>query len=113
MKLFETIRNTLSEKMERQTLTLESVFGAFQPGVLVPAPAGVDVNGTTAMTISAVWNAVNLIAGSGVASIPLKVFKESGDGRDEASSHYLYRLMHDEPNKFMTSFTFRETLMHH
>lgn len=113
MKLLDSIREMLGRKLEQRSLTVESVFGAFQPGVLVPSPAGVTVNGTTAMTISAVWNAVNLIAGSGVASIPLKVFKENGDGREEASSHYLYRLVHDEPNRYMTSFTFRETLMHH
>lgn len=113
MRLLDSIRETLGRKFETRSLTVESVFGAFQPGILVPSPAGVDVNGTTAMTISAVWNAVNLIAGSGIASIPLKVFKESGEGREEASSHYLYRLMHDEPNKYMTSFTFRETMMHH
>lgn len=113
MKLLDSIRELLGKKLEQRSLTVESVFGAFQPGVMVPAPAGVDVNGTTAMSISAVWNAVNLIAGSGVASIPLKVFKETEKGREDASSHYLYRLVHDEPNKYMTSFTFRETLMHH
>lgn len=113
MKLFDSVREFLGRKVEQRSLTMESVFGAFAPGVAVPSPAGVEVSGTTAMTISAVWNAVNLIAGSGVASIPLKVFKEDGDGREEAKNHYLYRLVHDEPNRYMTSFTFRETLMHH
>lgn len=113
MKLFDSIRELLGSKLEQRSLTTENVFGAFQPGGLVPTPAGVEVNGTTAMTISAVWNAVTLIAGSGVASIPLKVFKESGEGREEAKSHYLYRLVHEEPNRYMTSFSFRETMMHH
>lgn len=113
MKLLDSIRDLLGKRIETRSLTAESVFGAFAPSILSPAPAGVDVNGTSAMTISAVWNAVNLIAGSGVASIPLKVYKEAGDSREEATSHYLYRLVHDEPNPFMTSFTFRETLMHH
>lgn len=113
MKLLDSIRELLGSKIEQRSLTVENVFGAFQPSGLVPAPAGVEVSGTSAMTISAVWNAVNLIAGSGVASIPLKVFKESGEGREEATSHYLYRLVHEEPNPYMTSFSFRETLMHH
>jgi len=113
MKLFDSIRELLGSKLEQRSLTTENVFGAFQPGGLVPTPAGVEVNGTTAMTISAVWNAVNLIAGSGVASIPLKVFKASGEGREAATSHYLYRMVHEEPNRYMTSFSFRETLMHH
>jgi len=111
MSFLDSMRAAVT--FERRSLTSDSVFGAFSPSMTTSTPAGVEVNGTTAMSVSAVWNAVNLIAGSGVASIPLKVFRDREGGREEAKDHSLYRLVHDEPNKYMTSFSFRETLMHH
>ena len=44
----------------------------------------------------------------------LHLYKYNGaGGKERATEHTLYKLLHDEPNPEMTSFVFRETLMTH
>lgn len=86
---------------------LKSIFGA------APVAAGVSVTENTAFNYSAVWAAVALIAGS-IGSLPLPLYRRLPEGgKERASSHPLYRLLHDEPNPEMTSMVFRETLQNH
>lgn len=69
------------------------------------------VNESTAVTSSAVWSAVNLLA-SQVAQLPLHIYRRRDNGsRVRATEHPLYSVLHDAPNPVMTSFTWRETLM--
>jgi HK97 family phage portal protein len=78
-----------------------------------PTNAGVSVNEQTAMNYSAVWAAVNLIAGD-VAKVPLVLFKElENGGKQRFESHHVYRLIHDRPNPQMASAVFRRTLQAH
>ena len=75
--------------------------------------AGIHVNETTALQYAAVYACVRILA-EAVAGLPLHTFRllDNGDRR-KATDHPLYRLLHDEPNAEMSSFTFRETLMSH
>ncbi len=75
--------------------------------------AGKPVNEHTAMQITAVYSCVRILAET-VACLPLHVYKynDSG-GKEKYLQHPLYKLLHDEPNPEMTSFSFRETLMTH
>ncbi len=67
----------------------------------------------SAMQISAVFCCVRILA-EAVASLPLHVYRYTEkDGKVKAMDHPLYTVLHDEPNREMTSFTFRETLMGH
>jgi HK97 family phage portal protein len=77
-----------------------------------PNAAGVVINERTAMSISAVWAAVGLIASS-VASLPLNVYKRVTGGKELASDHPLYPLLHDRFNDETPSFIGRETLQGH
>lgn len=75
--------------------------------------AGVTVTPESAMTLSVVYACVRILAET-LAGFPLQVFERLPDkGRQQAESHPLYRLLHDEPNPWMTSFQLRETLMGH
>ena len=74
--------------------------------------SGKAVNERTAMQTSAVYACVRILAES-VAGLPLHVYERSGGSKSTKPSHPLYRLLHDEPNREMTSFVFRETLMSH
>jgi HK97 family phage portal protein len=75
--------------------------------------SGVDVSEQTALNLSAVWNAVQMIAGT-VGSLPLILYRRLPEGgRERYYDHPLYRILHDEPNDEMTSMVFRETLMGH
>lgn len=75
--------------------------------------SGVEVSETNALTYTAVYGAVRILSES-VASLPLKLYRRRSDGgKDEASDHPTYALVHDMPNPETTSFIFRETLQGH
>lgn len=74
-----------------------------------PSATGLSINSTTAMRVSAVFAAVNLIA-QDVAKLPLLV-KEINPEDYSTSPRYdhpLYRLLHVRPNRWQTRFEFRE-----
>jgi HK97 family phage portal protein len=77
-----------------------------------PTPSGKTVNERTAMATSAVYACVRVLSET-IASLPLHVYRRTGQGKEKAIEHNLYYLLHDEPNPEMTSFVFRETLMGH
>jgi len=59
------------------------------------------------MGLAAVWACVNLLAGT-IASLPLMVYRQTGDRRDVAKDHWAYRLLHDSPNYDQTAVDFLE-----
>ena len=64
----------------------------------------------SALSIAAVYRAVNVLAHS-VASIPLVVYRRTDDGKERDHGHPAYDMLHDKPNAFMTSFRWRHLLM--
>lgn len=75
--------------------------------------AGKNVNERSAMQMTAVYSCVRILA-EAVAGLPLHLYRYKEDGgKEKALDHTLYNLLHDEPNKEMSSFIFRETLMTH
>ena len=74
--------------------------------------SGKAVNPSTAIQVSAVYACVRVIAET-IASLPFHVYEATDDGSRKAPEHPLYRLIHDEPNKEMSSFILRETLLSH
>ena len=71
-----------------------------------PTPSGKTVNERTAMATSAVYACVRVLSET-IASLPLHVYRRTGQGKEKAMDHNLYYLLHDEPNPEMTSFVFR------
>jgi HK97 family phage portal protein len=78
------------------------------------AKAGVTVTWDTAIKVSTVLACARVIA-NGIAQVPLKLFRESADGRERlpARDHPLWYLLHSRPNPWQTSFEFRETMALH
>lgn len=75
--------------------------------------SGETVTEETALTYSAVWNAVSLIAGT-IAALPLHLMQKVDDKKKRVvDDDPLYYVMHDSPNPFMTAMAFRETFMSH
>lgn len=72
---------------------------------------GVSVDKDTALNYSAVYACVRVLSES-IASLPLNVYTEERNGdRLLAKDHPIYKLISREPNKYMTSYTWREVLM--
>ena len=75
--------------------------------------SGVSVTPDTALTYSAVYQAVRCIA-EAVSSLPLNLYERApSGGKNKASAHPLYNILHDSPNPEMTSMQWREASMAH
>lgn len=70
--------------------------------------AGQVVSERTVLSLSAAWACTRLIAESG-ATLPLKLYERTADGRREARDHPLYPILHSRPNSFSTPTTFWES----
>jgi len=68
--------------------------------------AGEIVTIDSALGVPAVWAAVNFLSGT-LASLPLHVYRRTGDGRERATGP-LAMLLHDSPNEEMSSFEWRK-----
>ena len=66
-----------------------------------------------AMQMTAVYSCVRFLS-EAIDGLPVHLYRYDGSGgKEKATTHPLYFLLHDEPNPEMTSFVFRETLMTH
>ncbi len=74
--------------------------------------SGETVTEETALTYSAVFNAVTLISGT-VGSLPLHLMQKQGKSKHIADDRSLYRVMHDQWNPYMTAMAGREVMMAH
>jgi len=74
--------------------------------------AGTSVSEYTAMQFSAVYNAVGLIADS-LAQLPLGVYRKTDKGNILVKDHRLSPVLGRRPNKYMSSFTWRQSGQHH
>ena len=92
-----------------QNSTVGSSYTFFMGG----STSGKAVNERSAMQMTAVYSCVRILA-EAVAGLPLHLYKYTQEGgKEKATEHPLYLLLHDEPNPEMSSFVFRETLMTH
>jgi HK97 family phage portal protein len=76
------------------------------------ALSGETVSEYTALTYSAVYNAITLIAGT-IGALPLHLMQRKGEKKRVADDRRMYRVMHDEWNPWMTAMAGRETMMAH
>lgn len=74
--------------------------------------SGETVTETTALTYSAVYAAVQLIAGT-IGALPLHLMQAKGPTKRLADERLLYSLLHDAPNPYMTAMAFREAMLAH
>jgi len=76
-------------------------------------PSGVRVDPETALRSTVVLACVRVLATS-VAGLPLHLYRRLPDGGKElARENPLYRLLHDTPNGWQTSYEWREQMMLH
>ena len=77
-----------------------------------PTSTGRAVSEEGALRLGTVFACVRLLAET-TASLPLQVFRRTSDGKELATEHPSYRILHDRPNPWMTSTDFRKTLAGH
>lgn len=83
-------------------------------GMLSNTAAGVSVTPDLAKRVAAVYTCVRIIAES-IASLPLNIYRRlpDGKGKELAFDHPLFGLLHDAPNRFQTSYEWREMMAGH
>ncbi|MCJ7564808.1 MAG: phage portal protein [Candidatus Aminicenantes bacterium] len=74
--------------------------------------SGENVTESTALTYSAVYNAVSLISGT-IGALPLHLMQRKGQKKRIADDRILYRVMQSQWNPYMTAMAGRETMMAH
>jgi HK97 family phage portal protein len=62
-------------------------------------------NAAGVLGLSTAWACVRLVAGT-ISSLPLMVYRNGANGREVASDHPLYRVLHDSPNADQTALNF-------
>ena len=78
-----------------------------------PTASGVKVDSQSAMRSAAVAACVRVLSES-VASLPLHLYERLEDGgKERATRHWLYDLLHNNPNELMTAYQWLETVMVH
>ena len=106
MGFFTSLFNSRDKPENR---TAGSAFSFFMGNTT----SGKRVNERSAMQMTAVYSCVRVLS-EAIASLPLHVYRMNDKGgKEKATDHPLYFLLHNEPNPEMTSFIFRETLMTH
>jgi len=87
-----------------------SDFGQPQSWLLnflgLPSKSGAAVSHTTAMNIPTVYACVNILS-EAMATIPLRLYRKTANGREEATDLDLYDLMVTSPDGFRTAFEWR------
>jgi len=74
--------------------------------------SGENVTEATALTYSAVWNAVSLISGT-ISTLPLHLLREDQNKTIKVTEKPLYRILHSRFNPYMTAQVGREVLAAH
>lgn len=75
--------------------------------------AGVSVTADSAMRVAAVYSCIRVLSET-LAGLPLILYRrKKGGGKERATDHWLYHVLHRSPNNWMTSFSWREMSMIH
>lgn len=107
-----SILDRLLEPWRKKSLSTWDVFRELFAGRT--SSTGRTVNIDTAIKVSTVFACCRVI-GEGIAQVPLKLMRESPDGksRKPAKDHPLYAVLGTKPNAWQTSFEYREMVAWH
>ncbi len=104
------IFNPLFRAKPAPTPPPQPVFNGFD--AILPNDSGVSVNQWTAMQMSAVYACIRLLSET-LAQLPLNIRRRTKDGSELATNHPLFNILHNTPNPWMTSFSWRNSVMSH
>ena len=119
MGFFESFMATTPHPRSRDTPGLQqfsnNVRDSGQIFVFGRADSGERVDEKSALQIATVYACVRLISET-IAGLPLHLYRitdDSGNGKEKARDHPLYKILYRQPNPEMTSFSFWETMSLH
>ncbi len=90
---------------------LTDYFTPDNPLFDTPTKSGVIVTPTNAVKVAAVIACCRVLAES-VASLSLITYQRQKRGKERATEHKAYRILHDKANQYQTAYVFREIMMY-
>lgn len=87
-------------------------FREYALGMGTDTASGVSINPETAMRVTGALACIRIIADT-EASLPFTTFRRLPRGKEKATDHYLYPILHDIANPEMSAFTYRRTVTAH
>lgn len=119
MGFFESFMATTPHPHSRDTPKLpkveDNVRDSGQLFVFGKADSGERVDEKSALQIATVYACVRLLSET-IAGLPLHLYRytdKSGNGKEKARDHPLYKILYRQPNPEMTAFSFWETMSLH
>ena len=110
MKILTRLANLIRPQAQSRPSAWDDIW--YEPPGLATA-SGAVITPDSAMRITAVMVCVRILAET-LASIPLNVYRRlNNGGKERATDHPLWPLLHDQPNTWQTSFEWREMMMGH
>lgn len=102
--MFKAIKSAFRREEKAAAMSYDQLAAVFSVGATA---AGVAVNPETALKCPAVYASVKVLAES-VAQLPLILYRRTeGGGKERATDHPLYSVLHDEANDWTDAFSFR------
>ena len=102
--LFDAFEKRASLENPKTSLSDPSLWNQLFNG---ESGSGVVVTSETAIKSTTVYSCVRLISET-LASLPLNIYRRDGRKKEIAHDHPAYWLIHNEPNEWMTSFSWKE-----
>ncbi len=110
MNILTRLANLIRPQAQSRPSAWDDIW--YEPPGLATA-SGAVITPDSAMRITAVMVCVRILAET-LASIPLNVYRRlNNGGKERATDHPLWPLLHDQPNTWQTSFEWREMMMGH
>tara|TARA_R110000823_G_scaffold121565_1_gene246643 strand:- start:475 stop:1710 length:1236 start_codon:yes stop_codon:yes gene_type:complete len=105
MGLFDFVGKLFKGEQEKRS-------GSFLDPSNFGRTGSVAVTQDSALTFSAVWAAVRILSES-VAQLPINLIERQPNGdKIVRADHFLYNIIHNKPNEYMTNFTFIQKIMY-
>jgi len=108
--IFSRIFNVFSPKNQQSWLPSDDRW--YSLSLPRKTNSGANVDEYTSLQYSAVFCAINLIAGT-IGTLPLFLYRKTKDGKVKAEKHPLYNILHQKPNEYMTAVGAREAMAGH
>lgn len=105
-----TRKKTATAETPPPTKKRELVAADFGGLFGTPTKSGVTVTESTALALSALWRAARVVSET-IGTMPLKVYRRTADGREEARETTYWDLLHDEPNPDTSAVDFWSQVM--
>jgi len=106
MGIFSTLAGSKNKTPEKRS---SSPIPDWLTGATVSS-SGFSVDSSNMLSLTAVWSIISRISNI-IASLPVSIYKNTNDGKEIVKDHPIYKLLHDEPNDYMTAFDYKTIML--